>query len=563
MSDNQDIQTKLQELLALPYETEWVEFKEAKNNFDFDDLGKYFSALSNEANLNIQPAGWLVFGVTNKPPRHVVGTNYRCQQPGLERLKNEIAQYTNHRTTFRVIHEPIVEGGRVVVFEIPAATRGIPTTWNGIAYGRIHESLMPLSLDKIERIRRQATYEDWSVKICQGASVSDLDSEAITFARQQYINKNPKLRVEVEQWDNLTFLQKTRICISRQITRTAIILLGKSEAANFLSPATARISWVLMNEKGQPTDYAHFGPPFILAVDKVYSKIRNNAYRYMPDTTLFPIEITQYDSWVIREALHNAIAHQDYTKGGHINMVEEPDSLLFANLGEFLPGSIEEVIRQDSPPEVYRNRLLTEAMVSFNMIDTIGSGIKRMFQKQRDRFFPLPDYDFNDVGRVKVRILGKIVNEYYTRVLIEKTDLNLWDVITLDKVQKGNPLTKEEFKLLKGKKLIEGRRPNIYVSAKIAAVTETKTDYIRKRTFDKQHYIKMVNDYLAEFKTVQRTDINRLLLDKISDALSPEQKRNFITNLLQEMRRNKMIQPVKGKRGKGARWELYKPSSKR
>ena len=57
-----EIERKLQELIILPSETEWVEFKEAKSNFDFDDLGKYFSALSNEANLKGQPAGWLVFG---------------------------------------------------------------------------------------------------------------------------------------------------------------------------------------------------------------------------------------------------------------------------------------------------------------------------------------------------------------------------------------------------------------------------------------------------------------------------------------------------------------------
>jgi ATP-dependent DNA helicase RecG len=299
-------------------------------------------------------------------------------------------------------------------------------------------------------------------------------------------------------------------------------------------------------------------PPFILAVDRVFTKIRNNTYRYLPNATLFPVEITQYDPWVIREVLHNSIAHQDYTQGGHINVVEEPDSLLFTNLGAFLPGSVEEVIRRDSPPELYQNRLLAEAMVQFNMIDTIGSGIKRMFMKQRDRFFPLPDYDLSEAGRVKVRILGKILDEQYTRALIEKTDLDLWDVIALDKVQKRKSLTDEELNLLKGKRLIEGRRPNLYVSAAVAAATETKADYIRKRAFDKQHYLKMVQEYLVKFGTATRADFDKLMLDKISDALSQTQKRNFVTNLLQEMRRKKMIRPVKGKRGKGAQWELYK-----
>ena len=151
----------LQELLDLPKETEWVEFKEAKNNFDFDDLGRYFSALSNEANLKGKSAGWLVFGVTDRQPRKVVGSNYRLQRPGLEKLKQQISKSTNHQTTFIDIYEVNVSGKRVVLFQIPPATPGVPTTWQGIAYGRIYDSLSPLSLQKIEHIRRQVV-EDWS-----------------------------------------------------------------------------------------------------------------------------------------------------------------------------------------------------------------------------------------------------------------------------------------------------------------------------------------------------------------------------------------------------------------
>jgi len=561
MSASENLGAMLQKLMDIPRETEWVEFKEAKYNFDFDDLGKYFSALSNAANLAGQPAGWLVFGVTDSLPRRVVGSNYRLQQPGLERLKNAIAKSTNHQTTFRAIHELYPEGKRVVLFEIPQAARGIPTTWKGIAYGRIHESLGPLTLQKIDQIRGQATIEDWSAQVCEGATMNDLDPAAIAFGRDQYKKKNPNLAVEMDGWDDLTFLRKAKLCISDRPTRAAIILLGRSESAPLLSPAAVRISWLLRDDKAQEKDYQHFGTPFILAVQNVFARIRNITYRYLPDASLFPTEITQYDSWVIREVLHNCIAHQDYTRGGHINIVEEPDSLLFTNLGDFLPGTVEEVIRRDAPPDLYRNRFLAEAMVNLNMIDTIGSGIKRMFTKQRDRYFPLPDYDLSQPGRVEVRIIGKVIDERYTRVLMQKTDLHLEDVIALDKVQKGRPITDEEFRSLKKKRLVEGRRPNLFVSAKVAAATDTRADYIRKRAFDKQHYMKMIKDYLEKFTVASRSDFDKLLIDKLSDALNAEQKRIYISNLLQEMRRNKIIRPKGGKRGRGAQWELYKSSS--
>jgi ATP-dependent DNA helicase RecG len=161
-----------------------------------------------------------------------------------------------------------------------------------------------------------------------------------------------------------------------------------------------------------------------------------------------------------------------------------------------------------------------------------------------------------------VRIIGKVMDEKYTRMLMNRSDLELADVILLDKVQKGRPLSDEEFRSLKAKRLIEGRRPNVFVSAEVAAATESKADYIKKRAFDKAHYKKMVAAYLEKFSEAKREDINKLLLGKLSDALNEKQKRVFIMNLLQEMRREGTILPVGAQRGRGAKWGLHKPAAK-
>ena len=216
---------------------------------------------------------------------------------------------------------------------------------------------------------------------------------------------------------------------------------------------------MLRDEHGDEKDYQHFGAPLILAVDQVFAKVRNLTYRYLPNASLFPTEITQYDPWVIRETLHNCIAHQDYSRGGKTNVVEETESLLFTNVGEFLPGSVEAAIIRDAPPELYRNPFLAHAMVNLNMIDTIGSGIKRIFTKQRQRNFPMPDYDLSEPGIVRVRIIGKVLDEKYTRMLIGRPDLDLTDVIALDKVQKHRPLADDEFKLIKKEKAGRGATP--------------------------------------------------------------------------------------------------------
>lgn len=552
--DETTLRKLLDEYRGLPSETEWLEFKEAKKDFHFDDIGRYFSALSNEANLKGRQEGWLIFGIHDKT-REIVGTQYRLERSKLDKLKQEIAMHTSNNITFIEIHELFFSKGRVIMFQIPAAPNGVPVAWKGHYFGRNGESLVPLNLQKIEFIRSQAKNKDWSAEICDGATINDLDSEAIAKARHEYKRKHPKFAEDVDIWDDITFLNKAKVTIQGKITRTAIILLGKPESEHFLSPSIAKMSWILKDENNIEKDYEHFGPPFILNTDRLFKKIRNLKYRYMPDQSLFPIEINQYDSYVIREALHNCIAHQDYELQGRINIIEKPDELIFTNLGDFIPSTVENVIKQDAPQEYYRNRWLTEAMVNLNMIDTIGSGIKKMFIVQRNRYFPLPDYDLNEPNKVKVRIFGKILDENYTKMLINNTDLDLDLVINLDKVQKRQLISREEAKTLRSKKLVEGRYPNLYVSAKIAAITGDKSTYIKNRAFDKEHYKKLIISFLEKYGSASREDIDNLILDKLSDALDEEQKKKKVTNILYEMRKkdNTIINTGSNRK---SRWEL-------
>ena len=113
----------------------------------------------------------------------------------------------------------------------------------------------------------------------------------------------------------------------------------------------------------------------------------------------------------MRELLHNCIAHQDYRRNGRISVVELEDTLIFTNPGSFIPRTVEQVIASNAPPAKYRNPFLARAMVELMMIDTIGSGILKIFTTQRQRFFPLPDYDLSDPNRVEVTLFGKVLTK--------------------------------------------------------------------------------------------------------------------------------------------------------
>jgi ATP-dependent DNA helicase RecG len=383
--------------------------------------------------------------------------------------------------------------------------------------------------------------DDWSAAIVSDATTEDLDPAAITKARENYKSKFPEKTVELDGWDDITFLNKAKVTIKGKITRTSIILLGKEESEHFINPAEAKIRWLLKDSRGNDKDYRVEGCPLLLAVDKIYAKIRNLKYRYIKDGTLFPDEVDQYEPFIIREAINNCIAHQDYTKAGRINVVEMDDQLIFTNLGSFIPGSVEKVVMENAPEEHYRNRFLATAMFNLKMVDTAGGGIRKMFNYQRARLFPMPEYDLSE-GKVKVTITGKVLDTDYARVLAKKLDLNLYEIIMLDKVQKKKILTEGEIEYLRAKELIEGRKPNFHISSDVAEKTNLKADYIKTRGLKDDHFKKLVLEYLDKYGKVSKQDIDTLLLDILPAVLDKKQRKNKIRNLIYAMsKRDKTI----------------------
>ncbi len=408
-------------LLASNTETEVLEFKKAERQFDKDKLGKYFSALSNEANLNNMHSAYVLFGVNND--KTITGTKISDIQ--LNEYKQEIANNTSPSLNFRNVERITTDNGNVILLEIPAAPQGMPVSWKNHYYARNGESLSGLSIEKIERIRNQQKEDDWSRVIINEATIDDLDTEAMQIAREQYAEKNPSKKKDISLWDDKTFLNKAKLSIKGKITRAAILLLGKPETDHYLSPGTSKITWILRDRDDIEKDYQHFFCPLVLEVNKVHAKIRNLKYRYLQEGSLFPDEVDQFDAFTIREALNNCIAHQDYRLGGKINVVEREDGILnFTNMGNFIPGTVENVITADSPEELYRNPFLANAMVNLNMIDTTGSGIKKMFVIQKNKFFPLPEYNLSN-NKVSVSITGKVLDVNYARKLASMPDLSL------------------------------------------------------------------------------------------------------------------------------------------
>lgn len=506
------------------WEYEIVEFKEAKGGYDTDKIGRYFSAISNEANLRQQQYGWLIFGVGEQDKeKQVVGTSFKKGDKSLlERFKYEISRDTANGMTFYDIIEifPTVNGKeyRVLMFKIPAAATGIPTDWKTNYYERAGESLVPLKQYKIDAIRSQER-RDWSKQMLEQAGIEHLDKDAIALAREKYKEKMNQEHIskEVDAMTDEQFLTKIKLMINGKITHAGMLLLGNS-------------------------DYAIFKIPFINVVDKVFAKVRNLTYRYMPNQmTLFPMETEQYDSWLMRELLNNCIAHTNYQLGGRIYVNEFEDRLKFTNPGDFIPQKIENVLEASYSPPFYRNQLLAESMAAFHMIDTATLGIRRAYNIQKAKYFPMPDYNVSSGTQVEVTIYGKTLNDSYMHILYDHQDLDLQTVFLLDRIQKGLSVEKEDVDRLRSQKLVEGRLTSLYLSASAAKSIDESTAYIKNKGFDDKYYKDLIVEYLKQYGKAKKRDIRELLWDKLPNVLSDVQKENKIHNLLASLKRQEII----------------------
>ena len=458
MSSSQEVEL-VDRLRGMPTETEWLEFK--RNRCTPAQLGEYLSALANSTCLTDEPAGYLLFGIDDES-HDVVGTNfdpYRAKGKGNQDLLHWLSAGLHPSTNFHesVVHHP---GGRVVVFRVnPAEDQ--PVSFYGKAYVRIGASKTSLDGHPAKARAIWTHRQDWTERPCDRASLDDLDPIAIRVVRERFLAEHPERADEVTLWDDRTLLNKAKILQQGTVTNAAVILLGRPEASSLVSPSQAEIAWALRDHLNDSLDHDHIYPPFVFAGDRLLKLIRNLTVRVLPRGTTIHREVSQYDPWVIREALHNCIAHQDYFLRGQIVVVERPHQVSLSNLGEFRPRSIESVIRQNAPRRRYRNRFLVTAMAELGLVDREGGGIKRMFDLQRKRGFPMPDYDLSEHDAVTVRIPGTITDEYYSDFLVTHPELDLESVMLVDHLQKGKDIGPEGHQHLAAAGFARGKYPNL------------------------------------------------------------------------------------------------------
>jgi ATP-dependent DNA helicase RecG len=514
----------------------WRNLKHTVSGAKGEDLLCYVSAFAN------MDGGCVVIGVQDGS----------LAPTGIAELGDYTHENLPHRLLGRCVNLPSLG---LHVEALRAEDTGAEVWLVHVAWQRDHDKLVPLREDRLAAILAEPLAgADWSAAVVADATLDDLDADALAVARVQYAGKHAQARwaAEIARWSATEFLDRARLSAHGGLTRAALLLLGRAERVlPRLAGHPAEISWKLPAERV----VEHFGPPFLLTTSAVMQRIRNPIIKLFPESQLIPVQVPRYDSRLVLEALHNCIAHQDYERGERIVVEEWPERLRLSNAGGFVDGQPEDYFAGTRTPSRYRNPWLAAAMDEIGMIDKAGFGISDMVRIQRERFLPLPDYQGSTAAATVFNVMGQTLSLDYSRLLMDRSDIDLATALLLDLLQKGLALSADQRQHLRDLGLIEGRGARVTISAGVAAATGREAEYVATSGLDGMHFRALVLKLLATGPQ-PRAMIDRVLLDKLpATIVGVTARRSYVRSLLREMARRGEIVNVGGAT-KAARWSL-------
>ena len=536
---------------------EWKEWRSLKHHVsgkERNDVISYVSALAN------MEGGVLIIGIEDLT--HAVVGIEDFHDYSTEKLKFRLVELCVHLTSEGLRIEELIASdtaARIWLVHVPKHAPRRPVLAHHKAWQRVGDSLVELRPERHQVILTEPMIgQDWSAGLVPNARLQDIDPAALALAREKFTasNNGKPWATEIMGWSDAVFLDKARLSIGGVLTRTALLLLGRPECVHLLSPHPAEIAWKLPAKRV----ILSYGPPFLLNVNEVLGNIRRYNVKLFPNDQLIATEVANYDTRVILEALNNCIAHQDYERNARVLVHEHDDHLEFESEGSFFDGTPADYYGHNRTPNRYRNKYLSDAMRELGLIDRGGFGICDMYTRQKTRFLPLPDYELSQPTKVVVRVFGQTIDENYARLLMARVDLPLEQTIWLDRVQKKHAIANTQSAILRKSKLIEGRKPNFFVSSHIADATDTRAEYTRNKGLDVKYYKTFVLQHIEEFKSVPVSEVRSLLFDKLPSSLTEQQKLAKVKNLLSSLRMNGFNgqKIVATSPGKGAKWSILK-----
>lgn len=522
-------------------EGEHYQFKEAKKRFDFGEAARCCCALANCG------GGKLVFGITDKRPRSVVGSS-AFDQP--ERTRKGLIDKLHIMIDFQILYS---EEKRILVFEISNRPIGLPVQYDGVAWWYEGDSLIPMPEDVRRRIYQEAGF-DFSSSICKDAKLSDLDISSIENFRKAWIEKSHNKRIS-----SLSVEQLLRDCEAINddgITYAALVLFGTHEALGRLLPQAEIVFEYRSSEMSGPANQREeFRVGFFASYDRIWELInlRNDKQHYQDG--FFVYDINTFNERVVREAVLNAVSHRNYQMGGSVFIRQHKDYLTIESPGGFPNGiSLDNILDRQLP----RNRRIAEILSLCGLVERSGQGMNLMYELSIKEAKELPDFSGTDDNFVCIRLNGIVIDEkmlsLIKRIGDEKLEnLSTSDFLVINELYHGRKLSlslKTRLKRLVELGIVEHISRNKYVLARSLYSAIGKSGiHTRIVGLDKDTNKELI------FKHIRENGDNGTPLNELLQVL-PSHSRGQIQGLLRQLKEEDRIY-VKGKT-KAGRWYVNK-----
>lgn len=518
-------------------EDEHLEFKEAKERFDFELLVKYCVALANEG------GGRIILGVTDKRPRKVVGTK---AFQNLERTKAGLLERLHLRIAVEEIHHEL---GRIIVLEVPPRPIGMALQYKGAYWMRGGEDLVPMTPDMLKRIFEESG-PDFSAEICRQAQLDDLSVEGIERLRTIWLKRSGN--TALQELSPIQLLEDAELIIDGGITYAALILLGTRKAlGKFLAQAEIIHEYRSSEASISYQQRIELREGFLLIYESLWEAInlRNDIFHYQDG--LFRQDIPAFNESVVREAILNAVSHRDYRLAGSVFIRQDPTRLEIVSPGGFPPGiTVENILWRQAP----RNRRIAEVFARCGLVERSGQGANRMFEECIKESKPTPDFSETDDYQVSLTLRGDIQDPIFLLFLerIGRATLASFttkDFLLLDSIHKGKPIpsdSADRLSRLLDHGAIERVRKGKYVLAKsFYTLAGKKGVYTRKKGLNRETNKALL---LKHIKGNKKTGTR---LDELLQVL-PSLTNHQVQTLLRDLKKEKAVY-VLG-RTRGALW---------
>ena len=519
-------------------EDEHLEFKEARQHFDFEKLVRYCCALANEG------GGHMVLGVTDRRPREVAGTA-AFSEPG--RTKAGVMERLHPR--LRVEAQELAHpDGRVLVFTVPSRPVGMPVSVKGAYWMRAGENLVPMSQDQIKVILDEAE-PDYSAMVCAGATLSDLDPQAVDTFRHMWSRRSGNAQLKDRPTGQL--LEDAELVQDGEVTYAALILLGSHKAmGRHLGHAELVFEYRSSRASIAYQARKEYRRGFLLWHDDLWETInlRNEVFSYQDG--LFRGEIPTFNEGAVREAVLNAISHRDYRNAGSVFVRQWPTRLAVVSPGGLPHGITPENILWRQHP---RNRRLADALARCGLVERSGQGMDRMFEAcVRESKLP-PDFSDTDDFQVSLTLHGEVTDPVFLRFLEKvaneaRATISTDDLLVLDAVHRGRrvpaPL-KHRLAPLREMGVVERVGRKHILSRGFYQFAGKKGEYTRRRGLDRETNKALLLKHVQEN---QETGSPLRELREVLPALSQSQVQKLLQSLKQEGRIHKLG------RTRAARW---------